>query len=235
MRRGSNCFFASILKVLPAIGLLAASPAHASIIYTNLGPGETWIINREYDVNSTLMATTFTTTGGGTLGEVLVPIFSLHPPATFGLFTDSNGRPGTLLESWTNPVPGFPGILTTLTSVDNPVLTADTPYWFVITLTLAQHFDLAWYQNNQSVAGGVWFGNSSAGLIEAEAGSPAPAIQLDTTPGSTADAPEPASVALLLSGLALLIARKRASNQARRQQPAVVSFSTSFRRGKPTI
>jgi hypothetical protein len=37
----------------------------ASVIYSNLGPGDTFIINRDYQTNFNVMATTFLATGGG--------------------------------------------------------------------------------------------------------------------------------------------------------------------------
>jgi len=190
------------LPALLALGFGAAKPLRANTIYNNFGPSNSFLVNRSYETNFDFMATTFVTTGGGDLGTILMPIFSLNSPVSFGLYTSSGGQPGALLEDWSVPVPGFPAQFVTLTSVLNPFLSSGTQYWFVITLTNAQKNKLALYQNNQGVTGGVWAGSSLNGLIDFEPGSPAPAIQLNSA--STSATPEPASVFLFGSGLLLL-------------------------------
>ena len=131
----------------------------------------------------------------------MTPLFSLNNPVDLGLYTDSGGQPGSLLEDWNVDAPGFPGILTAIPSVQNPFLSADTQYWIVISVTTAQKDRLAWYQNNQGITGGLWIGSSLNGLIEAEAGMAIPAIQLNSTTPSAV--PEPPS-GTLLPALALL-------------------------------
>ena len=181
---------AIIFTALLILGSVAATPCLADTIYSNLGPGSTWIVNREYNVNSDFMATSFVATGSGELGDIETPLFNLNNPVTLGLYTDSNNEPDTLLESFSFDAPGFPGILTTIPSVQNPMLAAGTEYWLVISVTDAQKDKLAWYQNNQGVAGGIWFGNALDGLIEAVPASPMPAIELDTV--AAVAVPEPA-------------------------------------------
>ena len=200
---------------------LLCGELHAGIIYSNLGPGDTFIINRDYDSNFNVMATTFVTTSGGNLGDISTPIFSLHSPVTFGLYTDSGGSPGTLLESWSATVPGFPGVLTTLTSVPHPLLSADTPYWFVIPLTAAQKDEVAWYWNNQGLNGGVWAGNLNA-LLQFSPASPVPAIQL----ASIAALPEPSVLLLVAGGLPALAfwrANRRKMQASRRTRVHPIS------------
>ena len=178
---------------------LSATPCLADTLYNNLGPGNTWTINREYDVNSDFMASSFTTSGSGNLLDVSIPLFSLNNPVELGLYTDSGGKPGTLLENWSVTAPGFPGILTTFASVQSPFLSAETEYWFVIDVAADQKLNLAWYQNDEGVTGGIWIGNSLDSLIEALPNSPAPAIQLNSTTASTV--PEPAGGMGLAAGL----------------------------------
>jgi len=173
---------------------------HAGVIYSNLGAGDSFIINREYDVNSNFMATPFVTTGGGNLADIRTPMFSLNNPVTLGLYTDSGGIPGTLLEGWTATVPGVPGILTTLTSEQHPLLSADTPYWLVITVNQAQKLHLAWYQNSQGFLGGIFESNDLNHWLQFVPDSPAPAIELT----SIASVPEPSALMLLGSGLLVL-------------------------------
>jgi len=99
-------------------------------------------------------------------------------------------------------VPGFPGVPTTFTSVVNPLLAADTRYWFVITAVKAD--EPAWYENDQGVLGGVWAGLSLDGLINFEAGTAAPAIRLNTI--DSVSVPEAANSGVLLGGAVLLLA-----------------------------
>jgi hypothetical protein len=185
---------ALLLLVLPFV---AVSPLHAGIIYSNLGPGNTFNVNETYNTNFDFMATTFSSSGGGTLENILTPVFSVNSPVTFGLYTNSGGQPGTLLESWNATVPGSPAQFVTLTSQLNPSLSAQTQYWFVISLSQAQKEELDWYQNNQGVDGGIFLGNQLTGLDGFVPGSPAPAIQLVSVP-------EPASGILLGTSLLLL-------------------------------
>ena len=86
----------------------------AENIYNNLGPGDTWIVNQDYQASFAFMATPFITTAAGNLDEVRTSIFSLTSPTSFGLYTDSGGAPATLLESWSAAVPGIPGVLMAL-------------------------------------------------------------------------------------------------------------------------
>ncbi|HUJ43070.1 MAG TPA: hypothetical protein VLW52_05620 [Opitutaceae bacterium] len=84
------------LAVLAVLG--APLPAFCATPCNNLGPGDTFIINREYDTNFTFLASDFVTASGGYLGSILTPLFSLDSPITFGLYNDASGKPGTLLE-----------------------------------------------------------------------------------------------------------------------------------------
>jgi len=196
-----------LLMALLALLFVNARSSRADTIYNNLGPGNTWIVNREYDVNSDFMATLFVTSSGGNLATVITPLFSLNNPVTVDLYTNSAGQPGTLVEAWSVSAPGFPGQLTTLTSVLNPLLSANTRYWLVIPVTDIQKLNLAWYQNNQGLDGGIWIGNNLDALIQAEPASPMPAIQLNST--SSSPVPEPCTMLLFCSGLVGLAAYRR--------------------------
>jgi hypothetical protein len=193
-RMGCVVFVRALLLLL--LPFLAVSPLRAGIIYSNLGPGNTFNVNAFYDTNFNYMATTFVTSDGGALGDILTPVSSLSSPVSFGLYTNSGGQPGALLESWNANVPASPGLVD-LSSQLNPSLSAQTQYWFLIALSGAQKEELDWYQNNQGVDGGIYLGNQVNDLTGFVAGSPAPAIQLNSVP-------EPATAIMLGSSLLLL-------------------------------
>jgi hypothetical protein len=207
----SDLIRAAIRKTLFVAVFVPVIPCLAGTIYDNFGSSNTFTINRVYQSNFDFMATTFVSTGGGNLEDIVTPIFSLDPPVTFGLYTDFGGKPGALLEDWSVTVPGFPAQLVTLTSVQNPLLLAGTPYWFVISLTSTQKNELAWYQNNQSVNGGLYAGNSLNALLQFTPGSPTPAIQLNST--AAASTPEPSSGILIGGALLLLVAAQLHRNR----------------------
>jgi hypothetical protein len=191
------------------MGSVAATRCVADTLYSDLGPGNTWIVNREYESDFDLMAAPFVTTGSGKLGDIVTPLFSLHNPVDLSLYTDSGDRPATLLESWSITVPSFPGILTTIPSVANPFLSADTQYWLVFPLTSLLKNNLAWYENNQGVTGGIWAGDNLNGLLNFVPASPAPAVQLNSL--APTSVPEPASAVTLAIVFALLMISRAAS------------------------
>jgi hypothetical protein len=187
------------LGIAFALGLI---PAHlsAGIPYNNFGPGYTVSATSWVFFNAVGFAgTTFTTTGAGPLSTVLTNI-DTPVPLTIGLYTNSAGQPGTLLESWTVPVTSGAQLIT-LTSVVNPVLSSGTPYWLVI--TVPPNITFFWAQNNQGVNGGYAAGASINALSNSTAAFPTPAIQIDTqnAPNGT---PLPPTLILTLCGLALV-------------------------------
>lgn len=187
------------LGIVFALCLIPANLS-AGTAYNNFGPGNTVGVNAWIFTNASgFIATTFTTTGAGPLSSVLLDAGCSSTPITLGLYTNSAGQPGTLLESWTVPVTTVQ--LITLTSVLNPVLSSGTQYWFVITIPSNSTIEWAW--NNQGVNGGVWLGSGINALNEGSSPNPTPVIQLNTqnAPNGT---PLPPTLILTLCGLALL-------------------------------
>src|SRR3954469_7030378 len=90
-----------------------------TILYNNFGPGDTFL-NSAFESGFTFLGTTFTTTGAGPLGNIRMAgaLAFGTSPITAGLYANSSGEPGQLLESWdvTFP-PTFPPPVTTLASV----------------------------------------------------------------------------------------------------------------------
>jgi hypothetical protein len=192
----------AVLALCFAPGRLSADP----VLYSNLGPGNSFG-GGAYSTGS-FNGTTFITTAGGNLATVSVDIFANQfAPAVISvaLYTDSSGLPGIPLETWTATFPSAEGTppLTTLISLQHPLLTTDTRYWFV---ALPASVGVNWFWNNQGVNGGLWVGTTLDGISQGFPDSPTPAIQLTAVP-------EPISANLLLLGcvalLAMHIARKR--------------------------
>jgi hypothetical protein len=117
------------------------------------------------------------------LTSILIPIESnadFAYPDSIGLYEDSSGQPGTLLESWTALLPAAGNVapLTDLTSLENPLLTAGTQYWLLID---APTVGVIWELNNQGVNGGLWGGISLDEIVQTAAFNATPAIQLNAT------------------------------------------------------
>ena len=183
----------------------------AGTIYTNVGAGFPADSPNAYNTGNAFFGTTFTSTGGGNLATIGIALKGVTSPVTAGLYANSAGEPGSLLESWSFAVPGGSGFpapaLTTLTSVLNPLLSSGTQYWFVIAQTSAQAagFQITWFANDLVVNGGVWAGPSANALAQVFAGSPTPGIVVT----SAASVPEPATGMLLLVGALVVTARRR--------------------------
>lgn len=182
----------------------------AGVIYSNVGagfPGDT----PGFPASSTLfVGTTFTTSGGGNLSSISTDL-AANPTSTLGvgLYTNSSGEPGTLLESWSITVPIYTGSLTPVTtfaSVLHPLLSSGTQYWFVVS---SPNNTINWAQNDKAVNGGLWSSMSSVNtLSQVLPNSPTPGIQLNSIP-------EPVSGLLLATGTLMLMGMWRFSKSAR--------------------
>ncbi len=181
-----------IARFLLLVGL-GMSVRAESTLYTNLGSGDAYSVNGLGVGGQTafVVGTMFTATGAGNLMQILVPIADSNGTVTLGLYTDSGGLPGTLLEGWTNltvstnnlarPIP-----LLTVTSVVNPMLSAGTVYWVVATSAVvnAVNGGLEWDQSTQIPTGGMWIGSgtSLSALTASYTNGPPLAIELDAIP-----------------------------------------------------
>lgn len=206
------------MKTLQSVLLLclaASHPAAANVLFTNLGPGDSYNTNlfdgyvTANSANPFSVATDFTATATGSLGTLLLPISDDNGYVSLGLYTDSSGQPGTLLEGWTDisvPTTRTDIPLLSVTSLLNPVLSIGITYWLVVTspATISpippSSPALGWDASNQVSTGGIWVGNFAfpTPLSQAFPDSPAPAIELEATP-------EPATWIMLACGLIVVV------------------------------
>ena len=177
-----------LFVLVPALGCVPLLTA--GIIYSNIGagfPGDSPGSSYNFAGPNGFEGTTFITTGGGILATISLSVGGNTSPVTGGLYANSAGEPGTLLESWTFSQPLNPTVappVTTLTSLLHPSLSAGTQYWFVLSMPSTGQSE-GWFENDQGATGGTWTGTSINGLSQAFASSPADAIRLDSTPEPT--------------------------------------------------
>lgn len=189
------------MKKLPVLSLLFAWSSSAGPLYANLA--RTFILERRNDVCKSpthcSVGTVFTASASGVLGDVLVPVANdLNHILSFGLYSDASGRPGALLESWSNiSVPARAGSLATLDSVAHPLLTSGDVYWFTATSGSESHGHdgMQWNVSDELTSVGVLqcdFGTWAEDFVR----NPPAAIELAATELDTAGAPERAALAL---------------------------------------
>jgi hypothetical protein len=197
----------------------------ADTIYTNFGTGDdvyaagAGVIVTNDGVAWSSVAVAFTPTANYTLTSIEFVVSDLIPndsnDVTLGIFADNGGQPGaTPLELFSVSPAGMFGdtvLVTTVSSILQPLLLADTQYWIGMNATPGDM--VVW---NQNVTGANGFsetdgaGNWSAadplqaqGVLEVD-GTLAPLQPPDTTDSSGLSTPEPGAWLLMAGGLAAL-------------------------------
>jgi hypothetical protein len=209
------------LRFLAAgVFILCASVANAGVIVSDFGPGQTYDnTDGGFVINSTnRVAVSFTPTTTSQFGslEIAAYLSWIGPTSNLvvALAADSSGLPGVGLETFsfapgaiTTPASSGNKVLTG-TSVLNPILTAGTQYWIVVS-TSTTNTGYGWGVNSLSsqqfgveeYSGGTWSYNGD--MLT-------PAFEVD----SLDPAPEPGAGGLLGAGLLALVAMRLRSARA---------------------
>lgn len=207
-----------ILSVFPvaAMALLfvaQAREARADTVFSNFGPGQTYVGNSWWDVGATpaggleVNAFSFTPGETATVTGADLALTALDgtaaTPLTVYIESDSGGMPGTILDTLTQ-TGSFSAYTTTdvvnfACSGSCSTLDAGTTYWIVGQQTDTTNrtgwlYSLGdtgtWYYNYADSATGPWTVATAGDNFSA----------FDVT-GTTSPVPEPGSVALLATGL----------------------------------
>jgi hypothetical protein len=208
-----------------AIGTLIvgiAASANAGVIFSNLGPGDSfgttsgWVVgNRITPFGSTTLeiAAAFTPAAGAVFTGADLATESIGQPGDLTvalLATGSSGTPDTALEMFIVPAPMDPSLVS-LQSALNPVLNAGTEYWLDISSSSGA---AVWLDNDQGALGPVASNQNGQGfvLLTDFGGNPPvqPAFRINGDPiglfstSAAADAPEPSTFILVVAGLLLI-------------------------------
>jgi PEP-CTERM motif len=198
-------FFVVLVALVLLLGV--AGQAKADVLYTTLGPGNTYDTAKGYFVDGAnfynqVIAMPFTPGATAVFQDALVAVANYQGNSsvlTVNLETDNGGVPGTILDTTTATVIAdfsSGGSVVTATSVLNPTLTAGSTYWLVLSNS-DPNAEAVWMYAYQDAVGPAAFNQS---------GSPTGPWNSfnDTLTGFQIDgasaAPEPASLTLLALG-----------------------------------
>ena len=211
-----------------AIGILIAgiaAPANAGVIFSNLGPGDSfgmtsgWVVgNRTTPFGSVTLevAAAFTPSSDAIFTGADFAAELLQQPGDLTvalLTTGASGTPDVALETFTVAAPALPSLVSIASSL-NPVLNAGTEYWLDISSASTAAW---WLDNDQGVYAPVAQNQNGRGFVlltDYEGNPPVqPAFRVngDALGGSNTfaavpapvDAPEPSSLPLVIAGLLL--------------------------------
>ena len=173
------------------------------ILYTSLGPGNTWdsTFSSTSGASSYSHAIRFQVTTSGVLAE-LIGAWGGEPQNSYSVdlrADDGSGQPGVSFESWVLPISQTTPSLFQLTSVAQPVLNVGDFYWVLFNSSGANSLDMRWGFSSSGPLGGLWVAGASqpfANIFEEYA---KPGVTLV----GASSVPDPGS-SLLLLGMGLV-------------------------------
>ena len=199
--------------------LMLHSAARAAVIFSNLGPGDSYIGNSGLTIDTAprSVASAFTPTTAALFGGVEAAImrnpnfYAYTGNTDIALAADLGGSPGAIIEDLgVHPTQADlgttnSGSLVAASSSFHPLLAAGTQYWIVVApvdFGPTYYTAAAWTFNNTGNANPVRTNFQNQGWQDT--GTLAPAFRISSY------VPEPASLALLaLSCVAVIPARRR--------------------------
>jgi hypothetical protein len=198
--RATHLWLAAVLGLMIA----AAARAEASLIFSTFGPGDSFNTTLGFTVSGASSisgynadANQFTPTTTAALGTIEVALFVFGPgdSVIVELTTDSAGRPGTVLESYTlTNLPFVPAQIVSIHSTLHTTLVGGTPYWLAI-LPGTSSTSGGWNDNSIN-AQGLFLQSHDPGLVTG------PIQTLNQSAFRLMSAPEPSTLLLFVSGLA---------------------------------
>ncbi len=183
-----------------------------TIVYTDFGAGQAYDNSAGWNVGQgSSVAAGFDPSSSGTLLQVDVAIENLGAvdPLSIMLETDSGGTPsGTVLDSWTASTGSITGpAVYTFTSTLNPILTAGTEYWLVLSSSDPNEY-WAWMENSIGTEGKDY--NPGGGWnIQPDLVTPVFDIETGTPASGPSGTPEPATLGLTALGCLGILASRR--------------------------
>jgi hypothetical protein len=213
------------MRFVVLLVLIAPSLSFGDSVFSTFGPGDTfsnvgWLVDRSYNV-----AAAFMPSDSGALNNVRVAIGRTEIPGIpsvamiFSLLAPGSSPTGAILENWIvapsdvisrdRSAPPLAAIVD-LESTLYPLLSAGDSYWLWAHTDFPRESLYADYEWAINVIGanGFW-GSSDGGATWSPCCSPIGAIGNPTPAFQVSIVPEPASAALLLAGIVILVASTR--------------------------
>jgi hypothetical protein len=196
------------LALFTALGTLVATHARASVIFSNLGPGDS-LASPGIGIGFIPFTSTFNYAGiaftpagqSYTLDSLALPLELISGPNVADIFLTSSagGLPGSVLESFhlTGALTSGANSLVTVGSTNHPLLSAGSQYWIVAAGGPASF--VTWAQNELQEKGPNVSGPALGSLVRDSDLNVREALLVNGTA-----VPEPGSV-FLVTGLAVIL------------------------------